>query len=90
MAVAFFVMNSLGNVVSPVALAKIDPPFREITIKSNSEVRQSFPNLEFITVSALFAYELKSGESYRVIAIYRPDGEKSSGITSKEQIITIK
>lgn len=90
MAVAFIVMNSLGNVVSPVGIAKVDPPFREITIKPNSEFRQSFPNLEFLTGSALFGYELKSGETYRVVAIYRPDGEKSSGITTREQIITVK
>ena len=90
MAVAFIVMNSLGNVVSPVGIAKVDPPFGEITIKPNSEFKQSFPNLEFITGSALFGYELKSGETYRVVAIYRPNGEKSSGITTGEQIITVK
>ncbi len=90
MAVAFIVMNSLGNVVPPAGLAKVDPPFSEITIKPNSEFKQSFPNLEFITGSALFGYELKSRETYRVIAIYRPNGEKSSGITTREQIITVK
>jgi hypothetical protein len=90
MAVAFIVMNSLGNVVSPVGIAKVDPPFGEMTIKPNSEFKQSFPNLEFITGSALFGYELKSGETYRVVAIYRPNGEKSPGITTGEQIITVK
>lgn len=90
MAVAFIVMNSLGNVVSPVGVAKVDPAFREITIKPNSEFKQSFPNLEFITGSALFGYELKSRETFRVIAIYRPNGEKSSGITTREQIIMVK
>lgn len=89
-AVAFIVMNSLGNVVSPVGIAKVDPPFGEITIKPNSEFKQSFPNLEFLTGSALFGYELKSGETYRVVAIYRPNGEKSPGITTGEQIITVK
>jgi hypothetical protein len=90
MAVAFIVMNSLGNVVSPIGIAKVDPPFREITIKPNSEFKQTFPNLEFVTGSALFGYELKSKEIYRVVAIYRPNGEKSSGITTEEQIITVK
>jgi hypothetical protein len=90
MAVAFVVMNSLGNVVSPVGLAKVDPPFGEIAIKPNSEFKQSFPNLRFITGSALFGYELKSGETYRVVAIYRLNGEKNPGITTGEQIITVK
>ena len=90
MAVTFIVMNSLGNVVAPIGLAKVDPFFKEITIKPNLEVRQSFPKLEFITGSALFGYELKKGEIYRIVAIYRPDGEKGVGITTKEQIITVK
>jgi hypothetical protein len=86
MAVVFIVMNSLGNVISPVGLAKIDPPMREITIKPHTEFKETFPNLEFITGSALFGYELKTGETYRVIAIYRPDGEKSRGIATGEQL----
>jgi hypothetical protein len=90
MAVTFFVMNSLGNIVAPEGLAKINPTLREITIKPNSEVKQSFPNLEFITGSALFGYELNRGETYRVVAVYRPDGKKSLGVTTKEQIITIR
>jgi hypothetical protein len=64
--------------------------FREITIEPNSEVKQSFPKLEFLTGSALFDYELKTGETYRIVAIYRPDGEKGIGITTKEQLITVK
>lgn len=90
MAVAFIVMNSLGNIVSPVGIAKVDPAFGEISIKPNSEFKQSFPNLEFITGSALFGYELRAGETYRVVAIYRPNGDKSSGVTTGEQIITVK
>ena len=90
MAVAFIVMNSLGNVVSPEGIAKIDPALKEITIKPNSEFKQSVPNLEFITGSALFGYRLKSGETYRVVAVYRPNGEKSSGITTRERIVTVR
>lgn len=90
MAVAFIVMNSLGNVVPPEGIAKVDPAFGEITIKSNSEFKQSFPNLEFITGSALFGYRLESGETYRVVAIYRPNGEKGSGITTSERVVTVK
>lgn len=90
MAVAFIVMNSLGNLVAPVGLGKIDPPFRELTIKPDAEVKQSFPDLEFITGSALFGYKLLAGETYRVIAVYRPEGEENPGIATGEQIITIK
>ena len=90
MAVAFIVMNSLGNVVSPVGIAKVDSAFGEITIKPKSEFKQSFPNLEFITGSALFGYRLKSGETYRVVAVYRPNGGKSSGVTSREQVVTVR
>lgn len=90
MAVGFIVMNSLGNVVLPVGRAKTHPPFREITIKPHTEFKHSFSNLEFITGSALFGYELKPGETYRIIAIYRPDGEKSSGITSSERLFVPK
>jgi hypothetical protein len=76
MAVAFIVLNSLGNVIAPMGIAKINPMFREITIEPNSEVKHFFSKLEFITGSALFGYELKTGETYRIIAIYRPDGKR--------------
>ncbi|MCX7044455.1 MAG: hypothetical protein NTX50_03075 [Candidatus Sumerlaeota bacterium] len=47
----------------------------------------SFP---FLTGSALFAYELKKGATYRITAIYRLNGQSGDGIASSEHLMTIK
>ena len=63
---------------------------RDITLAPGETFRETRPRLEFLTGSALFGYDLKQGQTYRVIAVYRPAGEKSSGFSSREAVITTR
>ncbi|MCB4757275.1 MAG: hypothetical protein LHV69_09675 [Elusimicrobia bacterium] len=90
MVVAFVVLNEHGNVIQPVGIAKVDPRFQEKSLESNSQFSEVFKGLKFITGTGQFGYNFKKGESYRVVAIYRPWGPGGVGICSKEKTIGLK
>jgi hypothetical protein len=88
-AVVFFVTDNLGNVVMPVGRAKVDPPPRELVIKSGEHYTHEMGDLEFLTGSALFGFDLRPQSEYRVIAVYRPE-KNLPGIASAEKSITTR
>ena len=81
---AFFVLDSLGNVVAPRGLGKVDPQFTEIPLEPGATHTHHFEALTFVTGSALFGYDLPRGKSFRVVAVYRPAGMGGPGFTSQE------
>ena len=84
MALAFLVLDESGLPVTPRGIAKVDPAFSTIALKPGAKNRVEIGALQFLSQGALFAYELTPGHTYRVIAVYRPDGENSAGICSRE------
>ncbi len=84
--IAFLVTDSLGNVVSPQGNAKVDPWFQMVTIKPRDSYSHKLNHLWFLTGSARFGYEFKSGETYRIVAVFRPKGP---GFTSNEVVVKI-
>lgn len=88
---AFVVLDSLGNVVSPQGIAKVDPSFEKRSLDAGASMTHQLENLEFLTGSALFGYSLKPGQEYRIIAVYRPAGLAGPGFTSEEiKLVTPK
>jgi phosphatidylserine/phosphatidylglycerophosphate/cardiolipin synthase-like enzyme len=85
-AITFYVINALGNSVAPDFIGKIDPPFSEISLKSDEQTQVEFPGVKFATGTAFVNFKFKAGESYRVVAVYRPGGLKGPGIASREVI----
>jgi hypothetical protein len=88
---AFIVLDSLGNVVSPQGIAKVDPFFKTVNLNAGASMTHHLESLEFLTGSALFGYALKPGQKYRIIAVYRPAGQDGPGFTSDEaELVTPK
>ena len=94
-ALAFLVMNELGNVVAPTGIAKVSRARHEDVVLKPGQtfehtvapaVRQRCL-FQFLTGSALFGYELEFGKTYRIVAVYRPEGKDGEGVCSKEQVI---
>ena len=81
---AFVVFDSLGNLVAPNGLAKVDPGFGTHNLLAHSTYTYHFESLDFITGSALFGYELSPGKSYKVLAVYRPAGPHGPGFSTQE------
>lgn len=90
MAAAFILFNSLGNVVPPEGIAKVNQAIQQITIQPHSEYKHGFDRFEFLSGSALAGYTLEPGETYRIIAVYRPRGDNEAGIASPERTFTAK
>lgn len=88
-AVVFFVTDALGNIVPPEGIGKADPGAESVRLAPAAGVSQAFPALRFITGSAHFGYRLRSGETYRVVALYRPHGRSGPGFCSRETPITV-
>jgi len=89
-AVTFFVTDSLGNVVQPEGIAKVSPGHRpDVLLKPGESRSQEFVDLQFLTGSALFGYELKRGGTYAVVAVYRPEPRRP-GVSSVEKRVEIK
>jgi len=94
-ALAFLVMNELGNVVEPVGLAKVNRAKHEAIVLKPGEtfthtvVSSVRPRclFQFLSGSALFGYELEFGKTYRVVAVYRPEGKDGEGVCSAEKVI---
>jgi hypothetical protein len=94
-ALAFLVMNEHGNIIPPVGFAKVSAVrYEDIVLKPGQTFEHAARGsggdkylFQFLTNTALFGYELEFGKTYRVVAIYRPDGEHGEGICSKEKII---
>ena len=87
-AVTYFVTDALGNVVTPVFRGKADPPSRMVALEPGAAYTHTPDDLDFVTGSAWCGYDLKAGESYRVVAIYRPSGPRGPGYSSEEASIT--
>ncbi|PHR96630.1 MAG: hypothetical protein COA78_28585 [Blastopirellula sp.] len=85
---SFAVADHYGNVVKPTGIAKADPANRTINLPVQKSSVFKFQSLRYLTGTALFEYQLTPGETYRVIAIYRPAGLKGPGFSSKEVMIT--
>jgi hypothetical protein len=86
---AFVVFDELGNAVAPKGLAKVDPAFQTHRLSPGSTYTHRFESLDFITGSALFGYELRPGQRYRIVAVYRPAGPNGPGFSSEEAILEI-
>ena len=88
--IAFIVLDSLGNVVPPTGRAKVDPKTRSVNIGPHESIERHWEKLEFISGSALFGYDLIPGKTYRILAIYRPNGPQAEGVCSREIVVTVK
>ena len=88
-AVVFFVTDELGNVVAPQLRGKSDPAFEELELRPGTEMKHTFENIDFVTGSAWMGYDLKTGETYRVVALYRPNGKSGPGFCSKEETLVL-
>lgn len=96
-AIAFVVFDSRGNPITPTGIAKVTPKIQKFSLKPKETFEHTLHQyiktdfvFPFLTGTALFGYELKEGNSYRVIAIYRPYGKERGGICSKEKIIEFR
>lgn len=101
MATGFVVSSKLGNVIEPEGVAKVSPKRQRLRLapgakktvwlKWSAATRAKGLTFPFLSGSVLFAYRLKKGVTYRVIAIYRPKGHQSRrGFTSAERQITLR
>ena len=88
-ALTFIVMDQFGNIIKPMGLAKIDPAFKTINLPVKKSSFFKFRDLSFITGTGKFGYNLQKGETYHIIAIYRPSGLERPGFCSREKIIKI-
>ena len=89
LAVTFAVLDSRGNVVSPIGRAKVDPKFEKKSLSPGSKLIEVFEGLKFISGTGQFGYDLRKGERYTVVAIYRPGGQEK-GICSRETTIDLR
>jgi len=94
-ALAFLVMNEHGNVIEPIGFAKVNRvKYEDISLKPGEIFRHTVRGaggrrlFQFLTGTALFGYELEFGKTYRIVAVYRPEGPDGDGICSKEKAIT--
>jgi hypothetical protein len=87
---AFLVFDPLGNPVAPKGLAKVDPAFNTHSLAARSTYTHHFEKLDFLTGSALFGYELSSGKSYKILAVYRPAGPHGPGFSTQEVSLEIR
>jgi hypothetical protein len=87
-AVTFLVTDSMGNVVSPQLRGKADPATQKAELGPGAELKHKFPRLEFVTGTAWCGYELKLGQTYRVVAVYRPE-PGGQGFCSPERSVTV-
>jgi hypothetical protein len=58
-----------------------------LTLEPKGEYTHPLDSLNVLTGTALFGYDLKKGEKYRVIAVYRPGGPNGPGFTSREVVV---
>lgn len=87
--VAFLVTGRNGNIMPPNGRGKVDPPVSEtFTLAAGEVFRHSFSNFDFLTGTALFGYDLEKSHTYRVVAVYRPQGLEGPGFCSKEVTFT--
>ncbi|MGY8769662.1 MAG: hypothetical protein ACKVH8_14690 [Pirellulales bacterium] len=86
---SFAVADHYGNVVKPTGIAKADPANSTINLPVQKSSVFKFQSLQYLTGTALFEFQLTSGKTYRVIAIYRPAGLKGPGFCSDEAMITM-
>ncbi|MBU4305273.1 MAG: hypothetical protein KJ893_06615 [Candidatus Omnitrophica bacterium] len=99
---AIIVMNESGNIIQPEGIAKVDPRWQSIILKSGQVFEYSISkqrldlakgkelSFPFLTGTSLFGYALEKGKTYRIIVVYRPYGKEKEGICSKEKIIELK
>ena len=86
---AFLVFDTLGNPVAPQGTAKVDPAFATRTLGSRGTYTHPLDTLDFVTGSIQQSYLFKCGQTYRVIAVYRPAGPNGPGFTSQEVALRI-
>jgi hypothetical protein len=86
---AFLVFDALGNPVAPIFRAKSDPAFDTRPLEPKAKFTHAFVGLDFVTGSAQSGYDLKRGQRYRVIAVYRPAGSNGPGFTTPETSVQI-
>ena len=86
---AFLVFDGLGNPVAPKGVAKTDLPFATRSLAPRETYTHHFDRLDFVTGSIRQRYSLARGQSYRVVAVYRPAGPNGPGFASQEAMVTI-
>ena len=86
---AFLVFDRLGNPVAPQGVAKVDPGFDTRTLGARGTYTHQLDTLDFVTGSAQHSYSFQRGQTYRVIAVYRPAGPNGPGFTSQEVTVRI-
>ena len=89
LAMAFLVFDSLGNPVTPSFRGKSDPAFDTKLLDPKATYTHAIDGLDFVTGSALVGYDLKRGQQYRVIAVYRPAGPNGPGFATRETSVQI-
>ena len=87
-AVSYFVMSEYGNPVSPLFLGKADPVNDRRHFKPGQTILYQSKNLGSVSGSGWFQYDFEAGQTYRVIAVYRPVGYGGPIFCSQE--VTVK
>jgi hypothetical protein len=98
MAVGFIVLDSLGNIVTPVGIGKVSPKRQRLRLgpKATKTIWLGWKTpakltLPYLSGSALFGYRLARNVPYRVIALYRPQGHLSRvAFTSREKRLVLE
>jgi hypothetical protein len=87
-ALMFYICDEQGNTVLPVMRGKGEArPDRVLTLKPGH--RATFPVglPRYTSSTGIFGFELFPVQSYRITAVYRPDGTRSRGIGSNEEVL---
>ena len=84
LALAFVVFDSLGNPVTAQLLGKSDPANKTRRLEPHETYSYRFEGLDFVTGGAWLKYDLRRGQLYHVLAVYRPAGFEGPGFASPE------
>jgi hypothetical protein len=89
-ALSFIVLDELGNVVTPLARGKADPAAEaDFALGPGQTVFHYRKDLDYVSGTGQFGYELEAGKTYRVTALYRPEGAKGSAVASAEVMLKV-
>ncbi|MHC4389168.1 MAG: hypothetical protein ACYSX1_11230, partial [Planctomycetota bacterium] len=89
-ATAFVVFDSDFHHIAAKRVAKVQAGTQTVKVKPGGIYAQRFHNLSFVDGAGLCVFDLERGKTYRVLAIYRPDGKWGPGIATTEKLIEVK
>lgn len=89
--VSFLVLDSTGAVLMPIIPGHGDRGVdRNITIQPKGEFRETFRSLTFVSGRGFHhVYTFQPGQTYRVVAVYRPRGPEGPSFTVGEKVVKV-